>query len=158
MDSPAIRLPPDASRATSAYQAAIEFLFGRIDYERVPKMPYTRRDLNLNRMRRLLELLDDPHKQLQVIHVAGTKGKGSTTALLSSTLTAAGFRCGAYTSPHLHHIEERFVLDETVCSPETLVQLIDRVRPAVQRIDEETDDGHAPLTPGSDGSKDGRGR
>ena len=135
MDSTASSLQPTAFRDSGCYREAVEFLFGRIDYERAPKMPYTQRDLNLSRMRRLLDMLGNPHEQVRVIHVAGTKGKGSTTAILSSVLSAAGFRCGAYTSPHLHHVEERFVIGEHACSPETFAQLIDRVRPMVCRLD-----------------------
>ena len=59
-------------------------------------------------MRRLLRRLDDPHLDLGVIHVAGTKGKGSTAAMLAAALTASRVRTGLYCSPHLHRLEERF--------------------------------------------------
>ena len=101
-------LPNHDFRNTPEYQATEEFLLGRINYERVAKMPYSNREMNLNRMRRLLELLGDPHESLNIIHIAGTKGKGSTAAFISGAIQAAGMTCGSYTSPHLHHIEERF--------------------------------------------------
>ena len=113
------------ARSTPAYKSAIEFMFGRIDYERSLKMPYSRNDLNLRRMRRLLELLGDPHNRLKIIHVAGTKGKGSTSAFLSSALTTAGYRCGAYTSPHLHYLEERYRIDGHNCDPLGLASVLE---------------------------------
>lgn len=123
-------------RETPRYQAAVTFLFERINYERVTKMPYSKRDLNISRMRRLLELLGNPHDQLKIIHIAGTKGKGSTTAFMSSALVAFGLRCGSYTSPHLQHVEERFQIDGEPCTPEQLASLIETVRPAAETMDE----------------------
>ncbi len=70
------------------------------------------RDFNLDRIAELLEYLDNPQSKLRIIHVAGTKGKGSTCAFLASILHHAGYRVGLYTSPHLHAVNERIrVLD-----------------------------------------------
>ena len=91
-----------------ATESAIEFLFSRINYERSLNMPYQRADLKLDRMMRLLELAGHPERGQRIIHIAGTKGKGSTSHLLASILTSAGCRTGRFTSPHLHRIEERF--------------------------------------------------
>ena len=126
-------------RQTTQYQDALAFLFGRINYELVSRMPYSGRDLNLSRMRRLLELLGDPHRKLKVIHIAGTKGKGSTAAFLNAAFVAAGKRCGCYTSPHLHHIEERFCIDGKPCPPKIFLELIEQVRPAVVEIDADSE-------------------
>jgi len=90
----------------------------------------------LDRMRRLLGLFDDPDGQLRIIHVAGTKGKGSTAAMAAAVLTAAGYRTGLFTSPHLDSVHERIALDGRPCTPAELVQLVDRVRPAVAEIDQ----------------------
>ena len=117
------------------YQSSEQFLLGRIDYERLQKMPYSTRDMSLGRMRRLMELLEDPHLKSPVIHVAGTKGKGSTVALLSSVFVAQGLRCGSYTSPHLHFVEERFRLNSEPCEPEVLAQIVDCVRDPVAEMD-----------------------
>lgn len=65
------------------------------------------RNFNLERVHRLLYLLGDPQNDLKVIHVAGTKGKGSTCIFIASILRAAGYRVGLYTSPHMHRINER---------------------------------------------------
>lgn len=127
-------------RQTGRYQAAISFLFGRINYERTTRMPYSRRELNLSRMSQLLGLLGDPHRQLNTVHIAGTKGKGSTAAFLSAALQAAGLRCGSYTSPHLHFVEERFQIDGQACKPQALMEMIERIRPAVDRMDQRGED------------------
>ena len=67
--------------------------------------------LGLEATRALLDALGEPQRQVPTILVAGTNGKGSTSAALASVLTAAGFRCGLYTSPHLEHVEERIRVD-----------------------------------------------
>src|SRR5271170_6834806 len=64
-------------------------------------------DFHLNRIEKLLDLAGNPAKNLKIIHVAGTKGKGSTCAFLASILQEAGYKIGLYTSPHLHKVNER---------------------------------------------------
>ena len=122
-------------RQTPVYQAAVTFLNERIDYERITKMPYSGKKLNLQRMLRLLDLLDNPHDQTPLIHIAGTKGKGSTSAFICAAVHAHGRTSGSYTSPHLVHVEERFHVNGQPCAPELLVHLVEQVRPAVTRLD-----------------------
>lgn len=124
-------------RKTPDYLSASEFLFDRIDFERVARMPYSRREMNLARVSRLLALLGDPHEKLNLIHVAGTKGKGSTSVFLSSVFAAAGMRCGSYTSPHLQFVEERFCVNGQSCDPRQMCELIEQVRGPVQQMDDE---------------------
>lgn len=119
-----------------SYQAALSFLYGRIDYERTT-MPYGRREPRLDRMRELLRRLGNPQDQLPIIHVAGTKGKGSTSAMIAAALSAAGYSTGLYTSPHLEHLEERFLVDGQPCGEEELAALTDRLRPIVAEMDRE---------------------
>src|SRR5665213_901456 len=64
-------------------------------------------DFNLNRIEKFLDLAGNPSGNLKIIHVAGTKGKGSTCAFLASILQQAGYKVGLYTSPHLHKVNER---------------------------------------------------
>lgn len=124
-------LVSDSDRA-----AAEQFLFSRIDYERATAIPYGKRDFKLERMVRLLARLDNPHVGMNIVHIAGTKGKGSTAAMIAAVLTAAGYRTGLYTSPHLQRVEERIRIDGTEVEPDTFVQLVDRVRPIVMELDE----------------------
>jgi dihydrofolate synthase/folylpolyglutamate synthase len=123
-------------RAAARRQAALRFLAGRIDYERALSVPYRAQDFKLDRMYELMDRLGNPQQALQVVHVAGTKGKGSTTAMLGAILSAAGYRCGVFTSPHLYRIEERIAVDGQPCSSAELVELVDRVLPAVDTMDQ----------------------
>src|SRR6185369_1628541 len=108
----------------------------RINYERTG-VPYQARQLKLDRMRQLLTRLGQPDAGMKIVHVAGTKGKGSTSAMIAGMLTAAGFRTGLFTSPHLERIEERFAVDGEACSAAELVALVERVRPVVEAMDGE---------------------
>jgi dihydrofolate synthase / folylpolyglutamate synthase len=119
--------------------AAHDFLMRRINYERTTTVPYQSAEFKLDRMRRLMALLGDPHLGLKAVHIAGTKGKGSTAAMMASVLGAAGYRAGLYTSPHLEHIEERIVVDGQTCPPEEFLALAARVQPAVERLDREAE-------------------
>lgn len=121
------------------YTAAVDYLFSRINYERMPSPPYAERHMKLDRMRQLLNLLQQPAAGIPTVHIAGTKGKGSTSALLAGIVQAANYRVGVFSSPHLERIEERFVVDGQPCSPEELVALVEQVRPAVDRMDERAD-------------------
>ena len=116
------------------YQESLDYLYGRLNYERLG-MPKGSAELRLGRMRRLLRRLGDPHKSLRIIHVAGTKGKGSTSAMLAASLTASGVKTGLFCSPHLHRLEERFRVDGREATGSELVELVDAVRPAVDALD-----------------------
>jgi dihydrofolate synthase/folylpolyglutamate synthase len=120
-------------------QDRLDYLYSRLNYEWVgmPKVPA---ELRLGRMRRILRRLGDPHLALRVIHIAGTKGKGSTAAMMGSALTAAGLRTGLYCSPHLHRLEERYCIDGAPASSAELIDLVDEVRAAVEQL--EMDDPH----------------
>jgi dihydrofolate synthase / folylpolyglutamate synthase len=117
------------------YDRATAFLFDRINYERATAPPYGTRDFRLDRMHELLARVGNPHQGMPIVHVAGTKGKGSTSAMIAAVLTAAGYRTGLFTSPHLVSLEERIAIDGQSCSSAELVALVDRVRPAVAAMD-----------------------
>ncbi|GAJ12841.1 unnamed protein product, partial [marine sediment metagenome] len=71
-----------------SYREALRYMDSFVDYEREENFSYDERFLNLKRMERLLGLMGNPHQQLKAIHIAGTKGKGSTAAIITSILTA----------------------------------------------------------------------
>jgi len=123
----------------SEYQERLAYLYNRLNYEwlGMPKVPA---ELKLGRMRRLLQRLGDPQACQPIVHIAGTKGKGSTAAMMSAVLSASGVRTGLYSSPHLHRLEERFTVDGKPASPAEVVGLVDEVREAVERL--ECDDPH----------------
>ncbi|MBI2827498.1 MAG: bifunctional folylpolyglutamate synthase/dihydrofolate synthase [Planctomycetia bacterium] len=100
-------------------------------------MPYGPRQFRLDRMRELLARVGSPQQGLAIVHVAGTKGKGSTAAMIASVLTTAGYRTGLFTSPHLVNVEERIAVDGENCSPRELVELVERLRPIVEAMDAE---------------------
>lgn len=115
--------------------SALEFLFSRINYERTTQIPYRTGGLKLERMQALLGLVGDPHLSLPIVHIAGTKGKGSTATMIASILQSAGYRTGLYTSPHLERLEERFVVNGQLCSEQEFVQLAADLQTATYRLE-----------------------
>ncbi|MCC5637229.1 bifunctional folylpolyglutamate synthase/dihydrofolate synthase [Nostoc sp. CHAB 5844] len=93
-------------------------------------------NLGLSRIVKLLANLGNPHDRISVIHVAGTNGKGSVCAYLSSVLTEAGYRTGRYISPHLVDWTERICINEQQISSEELSQLLQKVQTAVSGDEE----------------------
>lgn len=123
------------TRTFDTYEQAIEFVFGRINYERINSDSYTSDDFKLDRMKTLLGLLGDLQDRLPAVHIAGTKGKGSTAIMVSEILKAAGYRVGLFTSPHIEVYEERIRVDGHSPTPAQLVDLINRIQYAVTTMD-----------------------
>ena len=88
----------------------------------------------LENMHRLTAALDHPQQHFRSIHIAGTNGKGSVTAMVETGLRAAGYRAARYTSPHLERLEERFVIDGAETSTAVLRHAVGAVRSAVERV------------------------
>jgi dihydrofolate synthase / folylpolyglutamate synthase len=122
-------------RLFRTYDEAIEFIFGRINYERVAGVAYSADDGKLERMRRLLALLDHPDERLPVVHIAGTKGKGSTSVMTAGILSAAGYRTGLFTSPHVTAFEERMVVNGQMPTPDHFVDLVNRLVGPVETME-----------------------
>jgi dihydrofolate synthase/folylpolyglutamate synthase len=116
------------------YQQALDYLYAFIDYSLQRTYQYSSRTFDLGRMHALLSLLGDPHKQYAVIHVAGTKGKGSVSAMLESVLRAAGLRTGFYLSPHLIDFCERIRLGGHPIPHERLAELVGSLRAYVEQV------------------------
>lgn len=114
------------------YDEALAFWYGRINYEVRAAKPG---DLKLERMRALLARLGDPHDRVRLVHVTGTKGKGSTCAMIASVLRCAGYRTGLFTSPHLEHVEERIQVDGEPISRDELAARMAEVAPAVRELE-----------------------
>ena len=125
------------SAVDSDYGNALRFLLDRINYERTPAAAQTMRHFKLDRMGKLLAELGNPQDRVPVVHVAGTKGKGSTASMIASILHKAGFRTGLYTSPHLNQLEERFRINNQNCTQQELIRLVNQLRPAVKTLEDQ---------------------
>ncbi len=88
----------------------------------------------LERTERLLELLGNPHKNLKLIHIAGTNGKGSTSAILGKILIEHGYKVGYFNSPHLEEIEETIRINEENIKEEDFISLIREIKPFVNQV------------------------
>jgi dihydrofolate synthase/folylpolyglutamate synthase len=115
--------------ASSEFEAALDYLGTFVDLE---QRGMTAAPLGLARIRELLERLADPQRRYPSILIAGTKGKGSTAAMLERALRAAGHRTGLYTQPHLHTIRERIRVNGELISPLGFCQALSAVRAAVE--------------------------
>ncbi len=113
-------------------EEAADWLEGLINVEKRPDLPYER--LGLAPIRQLLARLGDPQRGLPVIHVAGSKGKGSTALLTEALLRAAGERVGTFTSPHLERWTERFRIDGREVDGARLAAAVERLRPHVEAL------------------------
>jgi dihydrofolate synthase / folylpolyglutamate synthase len=117
-----------------AYNLALDYLYSFVDYSLKHVSELAKADFSLDRMFALMDALGNPQDAYPIIHVAGTKGKGSTSALCASALTAAGYKVGLYTSPHLEDYVERIQVDGSPLTHEGLAALVDAVKPAVAKI------------------------
>lgn len=118
----------------TAYQEALDYLFSFIDYSRTHQENIAPENFELARMARLMAELGDPYLAYPTIHIAGTKGKGSTAAFCAAGLQAGGYRVGLYTSPHLHEFTERIQVNFEPVSKSKFVELVEAIKPFVERV------------------------
>ncbi|MBI4565470.1 MAG: bifunctional folylpolyglutamate synthase/dihydrofolate synthase [Planctomycetes bacterium] len=116
------------------FRQAYDYLARFTDYERMSGGRYTSRTYNLRRMRSLLDALEHPECRFDSVHIAGTKGKGSTAIITEALFRAHGWRTGLYTSPHLMHMLERIRIDGQPVRESEFVRAMNRMRPALDRI------------------------
>ncbi len=129
----------------ATYDDAVARLLGLVDHERtVPAQPRQKRIYDLRNVERLLARMGDPHRRRGAVHVAGTKGKGSTAAMVESIARAAGYSTGFYSSPHLHSFCERIRRDGNPVSRERFAELTDAVWP--HHLDNAADPEAGPAT------------
>jgi len=120
------------------YEAALRAIFKRTDFERQNQPPYSERVYRLGRMEELLSQFGHPQRAFASVHVAGTKGKGSVTAMTEAILRAAGYRTGMYTSPHLHTFRERIQAEGRPIAEEDVARLVERMLPVLDARPEVT--------------------
>jgi len=116
------------------YNKALDYLYSFVDYSLKHSSELAKADFNLDRMFALMESLGNPQNKYPIIHVAGTKGKGSTSALCAAGLKAAGYKAGLYTSPHLLDYVERIQINGEPILHEQLAELVEEIKPAVARV------------------------
>jgi dihydrofolate synthase/folylpolyglutamate synthase len=115
------------------YQDALDYLYSFLDTEK--KLPSTPAEFNLPRTAALLAAIGEPQHAFPSVVVAGTKGKGSTAALIEAIARAAGLRTGLWTSPHLHSYRERIQVDRRMISQAELIQAVESIKPLVEAFD-----------------------
>ncbi len=116
------------------YNQALDYLYSFVDYSLKHSSELAKAEFNLDRMFALMEELGNPQLKYPIIHVAGTKGKGSVSALCASALHATGFKVGLYTSPHLLDYVERVQINGEPISHEFLIELVEEIKPFVMKI------------------------
>lgn len=116
------------------YEEALDYLYSFVDYSRTRLDKYTAASFDLGRMAALLHALGDPHLRYPVLHIAGTKGKGSVATFCASALQAAGYCTGLYTSPHLLDFGERIQVNGAYIPQERVVALVEAMRPHIAAI------------------------
>lgn len=117
------------------YAAALQYLYSLTNYEVKLATQYAGQLFDLTRMERLLDAMDHPEGRFRSVHVAGTKGKGSTAAMIASVLRHAGQRTGLFSSPHLHTFRERIQVDGQPISEAELVAHLRRLRPLFDTLE-----------------------
>ena len=120
----------------SDFGGACRWLLSRVDVERLTPTRAVADAMKLGRMERLMGLLGNPHREFKSVHVAGTKGKGSTCEMAAAALEACGYTVGLYTSPHLADVRERIRLNRNKVTEGEFVGLARRVLEAEGGLEE----------------------
>ncbi len=126
-------------QAFRTYERAMKYLFGVTDYEKQHRLRYNSDTFDLGRMERFLKALGDPHLKTEMVHIVGTKGKGSTATMLTKMLEANDYSVGLYTSPHVTSLHERIVVDSKMITQKEIHSLINRVHPTIKKMADKDD-------------------
>ncbi len=121
-----------------AYKAALEYLYSFVDFSMQKADTYSPERFKLERMQALVASLGNPQDMYPSIHVAGTKGKGSVCILCATSLHAAGYKVGLYTSPHLDDYSERIQIDGEFIPHDDFVEMVEAIKPYIAAIPELT--------------------
>jgi dihydrofolate synthase / folylpolyglutamate synthase len=127
-----------SKKTIRSYDSAIRFLFSQTDYEQMLRVRYNRDTFSLDRMEKLLKKMGNPHKKIRTVHIAGTKGKGSTSTMLAAMLEACGHKVGLYTSPHITDVRERIRINGEMITKAALAKLISQTEPHILAMKDDT--------------------
>lgn len=123
------------ARPFKTYDAALRYLTSLTDYEQMLRVRYNRDTFSLDRMHRLLRKLGNPHRKIKSVHIAGTKGKGSTVAMLGQMLISCGYRVGVYTSPHIIDVRERVRINSDMITQAAFTRLVCELQPHINKME-----------------------
>ena len=118
----------------TAYSSALNYVYSFVDKGVTRRQRYSPDGTELQRIRNLLERLDNPHSEYPSVHVAGTKGKGSVSAMAAAILQAAGYSVGLYTSPHLQRFTERIQINSTEITQDDVIALVEELKPHAEKV------------------------
>ena len=116
------------------YQSALDYIYSFIDFSLTRNLRYSAANFDLSRMQDLVDLLGNPEQSYAVVHVAGTKGKGSTCAMIASILSAQGYKVGFYSSPHMIDFKERIRVNDVQITSEEVVSLVESMRKKIEMV------------------------
>jgi dihydrofolate synthase/folylpolyglutamate synthase len=121
-------------KAFRNYDQALDYLFKHTDYEKQQKLRYNVTTFDLDRMNELLKGIGDPHKKVRSVHIAGTKGKGSTATMLARMVEANSYRVGLYTSPHVSSLHERITINSEMITRKEFLGIMNRIHPVLEKM------------------------
>jgi len=130
----AVRKITRTKRPGKSYDSALKYLFSQTDYEQMLRIRYNRDTFSLDRMKSLAKSLDNPQFKYRTVHIAGTKGKGSTCTMLAHMLRSSGLKVGLYTSPHINDVRERIQINGEMITQAALTRLICQVEPIIESM------------------------
>jgi dihydrofolate synthase/folylpolyglutamate synthase len=117
-----------------AYQQALDYIYSYVDYSLKRQDELSAEKFDLERMRVLMSSLGNPERDYPIIHIAGTKGKGSVASLCASALKSAGYRVGLYTSPHLQDFAERMQVNGKQIEHAEVVNLVEEIKAQIESV------------------------
>ncbi len=126
------------------FSQAEEYLNNFTNYERIPGVSYAQSGYSLRHVEKLLDRMGNPQLAARTVHIAGTKGKGSVSAMIAQVLSTSGYRTGLYTSPHLLNLRERIKVDGTLISEPEFAAAMAEVKPFIESMKQDSDS--QPLT------------
>ena len=116
------------------YQQALDYIYSYVDYSLKRQDELSAEKFDLERMRTLMAALGNPERAYPLIHIAGTKGKGSVASFCAAALQAAGYQVGLYTSPHLQDFAERMQVNGKPIERADVVKLVDEIKPQIESV------------------------
>ncbi|WP_119073033.1 bifunctional folylpolyglutamate synthase/dihydrofolate synthase [Aggregatilinea lenta] len=116
------------------FSEALEYLYSFVNWEVERHVRYSPEVMTLDRPRRVMEAFGNPHEQYPILHITGTKGKGSVGAMVASALQASGLKVGLYSSPHLQDFRERFRINNALIPEDEFTLLVNDMRSVLDTI------------------------